>query len=181
MGNAYMTDEESFVDHLRLCADRNWMKKYFNLIAEIISITGLRSDDPRIVSSIVTNNAYIPITINNRYVLVSSKQNYNASIICQQQFSDRTDLHLGVVHTFGQLPGEKAQNDTPPVLVKIDETLDICQELRDSIYGWKRTLLIETTRAKASPYKRYHNASVYKAATDREYRDFIFKTAYDIE
>ncbi|NTU73955.1 hypothetical protein HGB07_07415 [Candidatus Roizmanbacteria bacterium] len=178
MRDTYMIDENSFIDHLRLCEDREWAEKYFNLIAEVINITGLQSTDPRIVTSVIRGNVYFPVSVNNRYVLVSSKKHYGAYITCQRQLSDRTDLHLGVWFDFKQLSSEKANGDIPPVMVAVDENLNIPQELRGSIYGWNRTLLIETRRAKASPYRKYHNLYVYKAAKDLDYRSAVFNLVF---
>ena len=100
MHNTYMTDENSFIDHLRKFNDKNWIEVYFDLIAEVIDTTGLRSDDPRIVTSVVRSDAYFPVTINNRYVLASSKHYDNAFIICQREFHNREDLHSGVSYYF---------------------------------------------------------------------------------
>ena len=179
MEDAYMIDENSFIDHLRLCDDRDWTEKYFNLIAEVVRITGLSSANPRIVTSVVRSTAYFPVSVNNRYVLASSKQNYNAYIICQRQFFERTDLHIGVWFNFKQLRAEKVNNDIPPIMVEIDDTLAVPHELKDSVYGWRRTLVIETGRAKASPYRKSHNPYVYKAATDLDYRKAIFDLVFN--
>jgi len=174
-----MTDENSFIDHLRKFNDKNWIEVYFDLIAEVIDTTGLRSDDPRIVTSVVRSDAYFPVTINNRYVLASSKHYDNAFIICQREFHNREDLHSGVSYYFNQLPGERANNDVPPILVIIDKNLIIEPELRSSIYGWRRTLIIEANRAKGSPYKKYHNPYVYKAAKNKDYRANIFGLVFN--
>jgi len=179
MNTSYLTDEDAFIEHLRLSDDRKWTEKYFNLIEEVITITSLSSDNPRIVTSVARSNAYLPVTINNRYVLASFRQSYDAVIICQRQFLDRLDLHTGVSYYFKQLSGEKAEHDIPPILVVIDNNLSIPQELKESLYGWKRTLLIETGRAKSSPYKRYHNPYVYKAAVDKTYRKIIFDLVFE--
>jgi hypothetical protein len=178
MRNTFMADEDSFIEHLYLTQDRTWLEKYFDLIAEIIDISKLSSGDPRLVTSVVRNNAYLPVTINNRYVLVASKNSDEINIICQKQLGSRKDLHSGVIFEFRQLPGERKYNDIPPIMVEIDENLVILEELRVSPYGWKQTILTETDRAKGSPYKKYHNPFVFKAATDKEYRNAIFSLVF---
>jgi hypothetical protein len=178
MQNIFTTDENSFIEHLHLTYDRIWADKYFDLIAEVIDVSKLSSGDPRLVTSVVRNKAYLPVTINNRYVLVASKDTDEAHIICQKQLEAREDLHSGVTFEFRQLPGERKYNDIPPIMVEIDESLIIQQELRVSIYGWKSTILIERDRAKGSPYKKYHNPFVFKAAIDQKYRNNIFSLVF---
>jgi hypothetical protein len=178
MRNTFMTDEDSFIEHLHRIHERSWTEKYFDLIAEIIDMAQLSSGDPRFVTSLVRTKAYLPITINNRYVLVASKNTDEAHIICQKQLKSREDLHSGVTFEYRQLPGERKYNDVPPIMVEIDTNLVILQELRGSPYGWESTILIERDRARGSPYKKYHNPFVVKAAIDRKYRNAIFSLVF---
>src|SRR5690349_19111347 len=118
MRNTFMTDEDSFIEQLHLTHDRRWTEKYFDLIAEVIEIAKLRSGDPRFVTSLVRSTAYLPVTINNRYVLVGSKNADAAHIICQKHLESRADLHSGMTFAYRQLPGEKKYNDPPPIMVE---------------------------------------------------------------
>lgn len=115
MRNTFMTDENSFIDHLHLTHDRSWAEKYFDLIAEITEISKLSSDDPRFVTSVVRSSAYLPITVNNRYVLVASKDTDEVHIICQRQLESRDDLHSGVIFEYRQLPGDKETQRSPTI------------------------------------------------------------------
>ena len=81
--------------------------------------------------------------------------------------------------TFRQLPGERKHNAIPPIMVAIGDNLTISQEIRSSLYGWRKTILIEKDRAKGSPYKKYHNPYVFKAAIDRKYRNDIFSLVFE--
>lgn len=139
MRDVFMIDENSFIDHLSLFNNKIWAEKYFDLIAEVINTTGLHTQDSRMVTSVVRGDAYFPVTVNNRYVLAASKYHDNFYVICQRAFYNREDLHLGVSYYFKQLPGEKANNDVPPIFVEVDSEQVLKQELIDDISnGWKR-------------------------------------------
>jgi 5-methylcytosine-specific restriction protein A len=167
-------DENAFIDQLCFASNRQWAESYFNLIEQIVQLTGLDKDDPRLVTSVIRGKTYFPVSINNRYILSASKHDSKIRIICQQDFISQPELHLGVSFAFKQLPRERKYNLIPPIMVRL-EMNNFPSELYE---GWQESIKSELARATSSPYRKFHNPYVYQAATDHNYRDMALSFAF---
>ena len=160
-------DEESLIEYLRRCTNPTWLDRYLDLIGEVLQVSDLGIDDPRLVCSLVDGEVYLPVSINYRYVLYAKRANYATTIICPYNLQTRRDLHLGSPWSFRQLAGERHTGAVPPIVVRIDSGQPIAEELREA---WHTCLRAEVQRAKASPSRRAHNPFVAQAALDVAYR-----------
>ncbi len=155
------------------------MNSYFELIKRVIEVTGLSNDDPRLALTIPKRTGswcFLPVNINNRYVLnvLNDDPEWSIDLICSYHMRDRLDLHDGRIFHFRPLASERWQVEPPPILVQV-KTFDIQAELLED---WHYNLRVETARAKGSPYRRSHRPSIYKAAVDAEFRAVLLRDAF---
>ena len=60
---------EQLVEQLQRTPGQEWVDAYFDLAATLVDATGLSNDDPWLVTSLPRKGT-LPVTVNNRYVLV---------------------------------------------------------------------------------------------------------------
>jgi hypothetical protein len=170
----------TLVERVSMGSSRAWMDNYFDLIGTIIEATGLKNNDPRLVTAIpmrATNWSFLPVTINNRYVLASTRDQADVAIICHADVEAFSTLYKSVAARFAQLSGERYEGQNPPILVWLNDCFALPTKLN---YAWIRAVVREVQRAKASPYARYHQPLVYEAAVNLDYRAEVLIEAFGI-
>lgn len=182
--NKYLPiDDPAFwllVERVRFAPGREWIDRYFDLMKLLIEATGLPSGDPRIVTSIPKGNWFLPVSVNNRYVLAPHRQedNFQVGIIYGPEFEAMMELAQKVVYHFRPLRGEHFV-DTP-VFLGFD-TPGVILETAYVREGWIAAALLEVQRAKGSPYRAYHQPVVYEAAINIDYRRKVLDLAFLVE
>lgn len=166
------------IDCVKKAPGRTWMHGYFDLMKRVIDATELRSDDPRLVTSIRKSGGRLfPMSINNRWVLSPCKEDgkWYIRIIYGPEFAFLSELQARVAHylRFDPLPGESVNTPFLPYFKDIDALLS-----GEWDEGWLRAAKAEITRATASPYRRYHQPVVYEAAVNLNYRALVLDAAF---
>jgi 5-methylcytosine-specific restriction protein A len=88
------------------------------------------------------------------------------------------DRHIQESWRFSNLHGEYSE---PPYFLRFDNLYEATSLIASSEQVkqcWHDALVAEVNRAKSSPYKRFHQAKVYKLATDKNLRTEILDMAY---
>lgn len=165
------------VDRVKQVSDRKWINCYFDLVKRVIDATELTNDDPRLVTSIRKEPVLFPISINNRWVLSSHKKNgeWYIRIIYGYEFEFLPKLQAQVSHhsRFRSLSGEGVNT---PFLLSFKDIGALLDGEWD--VGWLHAAKAEVIRAKASPYRKYHQSVVYEAAVNLDYRTRVLNTAF---
>lgn len=168
---------EQLVEQLRRAPGLEWVEAYFDLVATLVDATALSNDDPRLVMSLPAKGT-LPVTVNNRYVLVGFRGG-----------DDRTEFIFPADRTGVEQYRERADRDgrfraiydepehRRPRFLAFDGQPDRAVDLVFA-HLWLTAVERELDRAEASPYRRYHEPVVYRAATDREYRERVLREAF---
>jgi len=172
---------EQLIERVRSAPSREWIDGYFDLMQLLLEATGLTNDDPRLVTSIPLSTWFLPVSINNRYVLAPQKKRdgFVIGIIYGPEFELLPELKASVESygRFKPLRGESVMD--VPFFIRIDNAKRIIEspEIRN---GWLRAALREVTRAKSSPYRKYHQPAVYEVAVNLDYRAAILEKAFPV-
>jgi len=174
-----------------------WIDAYFDLLDDLISATGLSNDDPRLVVSL-PQDGRIPVSINNRYVLVAMRRAGSAGrgeyrdsyrelveehseratvgFILGAEAEDKYLKSADYYFPFYSFSDEK-ETETPHYVEYIGTPNRMTS--RKFRQMWIDAACQEVDRAEASPYKRYHEPVVYEAARNREYRQRVLEEAFE--
>jgi hypothetical protein len=189
---------EKFVEWVSKAYTPQWIDRYFDLLNDLISITGLSNDDPRLVTSL-PQDGRIPVSINNRYVLVAMRPAGSATHGRYRDDYEERVQEYSKWATTGFILGPDTDNieeliemadfyfpfkthsegdGEPPYYVEYvgdpDRMID-----RDFKEAWLNAATNQIERAEGSPFKQYHEPVVYRAARDGEYRKKIIREAFE--
>ncbi len=178
---------QHLVERIRLAPDREWINEYFDLVKELLSFTGLKADDSRLVLSIPSSYNNLPVTINNRYVLRAAffrRKPATTGFIFGAQSIQIHELQSKATKSgrFDPLPGEEFDN-TPyffrfgglPNSVFDDASTN---ELKEE---WMEAALSEMARCRSSSFRKYHEPVFYEATVNPDYRKAILDEAFSNE
>jgi hypothetical protein len=202
-GETTETDDEGEEDHEKLVEwvskglSPEWVDCYFDLLDDLISATGLSNTDPRLVTSL-PQDGRIPVSINNRYVLVAMRPAGSATHGRYRDDYEERVQEYSKWATTGFILGPDTDNieeliemadfyfpfktrsegdGEPPHYVEYvgepDRMID-----RDFKEAWLNAATNQIERAEGSPYKQYHEPVVYRAARDGEYREKVIHEAF---
>ncbi len=170
---------EQLVKRVRWAPSREWIDDYFDLMRILLETTGLTNEDARLVTSIPQSHWFLPVSINNRYVLATRRKREQVliGIICGPEFELLPEFQNKAVSygRFKPLRGESS-GDTP-FFVRFKNAPQILKSLRLK-ESWLDAASLETQRAKSSPYRRFHQSIVYRTAIDLNYRKEILDKAF---
>jgi PLD-like domain len=163
---------------------RQWASQYFDVVNELLQVTGLSGDDPRLALTIPYNNwqHVLPVIINNRYVLASWRWQGKPmlGVIMGPEFDHvRKPYFVLPCGPFHALPQERARMLPTPCFARIaaddmDKFL-ASQELKES---WLDASLREVGRAVASTFRRFHRPNVYEAVVNLDFRNTLLDRAF---
>jgi hypothetical protein len=197
--NEHQDSHTKLVKRVSNAPDPEWIDSYFDLLDDLISVTGLSDDDPRLVTSL-PQDSRIPVSINNRYVLVAMRRagsegrgeyrrDYNERVQEHNRWAttgfilgsdvDNIDelVELADYHfPFDPLSGED-ESDTPHYVEYIGGPNRVVA--RNFKQVWLDAATQEVDRATSSPYKRHHESVVYEAARNQEYREKVIHEAFE--
>lgn len=174
-----------------------WIDSYFDLLDDLISATGLSNEDPRLVTSL-PQDGRIPVSINNRYVLVAMRRagsagrgeyrdSYKELV---EEYSERATVgfllgadtkeeyleNADYYFPFYAFSDEK-ENETPHYVEYIGTPDRMTSRKFKRI--WIDAACREIDRAEASPHKKHHEPLVYEAARNRDYRQRVVEEAFE--
>ena len=183
---------ELLIKRIRYSPSREFINSYFDLVKRILDVTGLKNEDPRLVMSLSPSNStgwYFPVTINYRYMVAIRKKKENGKIRIFvdsifnflardiEQFQDRFDARNG----WGQYSNLRGEFSEPPYFLRFANFPELLGWLDtdEQVYeSWCEALLAEVGRAKSSPYRKSHEAIMYRMAVDLNFRAEILDLAY---
>lgn len=181
--DSQVVSEKHNVSHSQLvqaakqAPDRQWIEEYLDLVKDLLEFTGVEESDPRLAVSL-SKGFGIVVNVNRRHVLTSFKNNNPwAGFIFDSNFEQLSEMILKAIGAWqfkshaGESPGK-----TPYILRFKGSPKDLLTSEQQQV--WKATVLAELKRGKSSPYKRWHNPTVYKAVVDPEYRALVLKEAF---
>jgi len=168
---------ETLVHRVQQAPSREWATEFFDLLNDLIAATGLAEDDARLVTSIAQDDR-IAVSINNRYVFGAffSGEPTTGFIVGADaenvdELIETADEHMA----FNALSGE-ATDETPHWVEFTGEPERmVSQSFRRA---WVSAVYNELERASGSPYQDSHEPLVFRAATDREYRNQVLREAF---
>ncbi len=192
-------NHEKLVEWVSKAYTPRWIDRYFDLLDDLISATGLSNGDSRLVTSL-PQDGRIPVSINNRYVLVAMRPAGSATHgRYRDDYEERVQKYSKWA-TAGFILGPDTENiealieladfyfpfktrsesdGEPPHYVEYvgepDRIID-----RDFKEAWLNAATNQIDQADGSPYKQYHEPVVYRAARDGEYREKVISEAFDL-
>ena len=170
---------EQLIERVKFAPSREWINGYFDLMKILLETTGLTNDDPRLVTSIPQSDWFLPVSINNRYVLAPrrTRERVLIGIIYGPEFEILSELQDKAVSygRFKPLRGESIMD--VPFFVRFENVNQILEspDLREN---WLDAASFEVQRAKSSPYRKFHQSIVYMAAVDSDFRKVILDEAF---
>lgn len=171
-------NHERLVDTVSRAPDRQWAESYFELGSDLISETGLGSDDPRLVMSLPRKGT-LPITVNNRYVLVAFRDGKSGTEFILP--GDQGGVHQYLSRSANKIRFNAIYDEHEskrPWLVRFDGNPQTSADDRFRRF-WLTAVKTEMARIEKSPYRRYHQPAFYRAAADPDYREHVFSEAFD--
>ncbi len=182
--------QERLAQKVKFAPCREWVNSYFDLVKQVLDVTGLKNDDPRLTMSLSLHRTswHFPVTINFRYVIAMQKQKidgqdkYCVGLIFASYCRDIPELsrdsRIKEPWKFSNLRGEFSE---PPYFLRFDNLYEIASLIESSVQVrqcWHDALIAEVNRAKASPFRKFHQPIVYRFVTDINFRAEILNMAY---
>ena len=161
---------------VRAWNEPNSLVAYLEKLVEVVRHTELEEDDPRLVTSTPKGlrGWFLPVTINNRYVLAARNQRRrDYTVILGADFVRAEQrMHNTACWHFRPLFGERLE---PPFLCSFPSLTTLEQTpIRAS---WLEAARLEVHRARRSVFRQHHNRAVYRAAVDLAYRTSLLEEA----
>lgn len=156
----------------------DWVNAYLDLLKQIIQDLKIEPHNPRLVTSMAKGNWFLPVSVNNRYVLGGDKRSpgWPAGLIYGPEYEGQARIRKSYppYFRFDSLRGEGVGtpfflNAGEPGMVSSDKEL---------VDGWISAVQTELQRARSSPYRKYHQPVVYRAAVDLAFREKLLKEAF---
>jgi hypothetical protein len=172
---------QRLVERVSLAPDREWINGYFDLLKELLTFTGLKNDDPRLVLSI-PKGKILPVTINRRYVLAASFSGIPVTgFIFGEQFRRIPELHSKKARPWRFRPFAGESEEETPYFIWLEKkpsailSEEITNELEDE---WREAVLFEVNHGRTSSFRKFHEPVVYEAAVNLDYRAKVLEEAF---
>jgi hypothetical protein len=154
-------DPSKIAQRLQKIASVSQLKIFLDLLKELIDFTSLSSNDPRLVC-IYTRSKRLSIFINFRLVLALYFKDSRIGLILRNE--DMTTAQL--LEGYGKISGYFANQS---LFLEVD--LAKAEHQRQQwIDLWQNALRTELKAAVASPYRKFNEVDLYRAATDEKFR-----------
>lgn len=123
-------------------------------------------------------NWFLPVSVNHRYVLAGDKRSpgwpvgliYGSEYEGQAQINKRYPPYF----RFDSLRGEGLGT---PFFISAGEPGMVSSD-KELVEGWISAVQTELRRARSSPYRKYHQPTVYRAAIDMAFREELLIEAF---
>jgi hypothetical protein len=176
IGNIAKNNNEShkhLIECIKLIPNRNWINEYFDLAREMIEFIGLTSEDPRLVMSI-TGKREIPISINQRYVLMPY-HNGNVGLIMPLEYDSQNYDIDGVIFDAENYFFTNKIKKARWLGFERKNKIEFSEKIKNY---WKQAVLAELKRSKISARRKYHEPVVYEAVMNLSYRNKLIEEAF---
>ena len=174
--------ESSLERHLWEIGSRRFANGYLIELGRMIRHFRLENDDPRLVMSLPKRigagygSGALPVTVGRRYVAyVTTNYFVERTAVLTLSLPQKCGRHLvGDEVDAGELFFKRQigedREDVPMYawLPYFDDDGRLSPEVRSC---WYQEIAYELERAKASPWKKHHQADFYRAAVDRSFRN----------
>jgi hypothetical protein len=169
------------VETIARAPSRHWIEQYFELLERAIQVSGLRNDDPRIVTS-CTQAKNINLTINRCYVLTSFRKRNSIGMILPQNFQVKQYREINICHYKPNEPFKlftrKAGRD-PYIYVEFTVKNDDLSNIpEDILNSWLSVVSIQPNGWDESRYRKSHEPLVYRTAIDKMFRKRFIDEAF---
>lgn len=173
--NTLSTDaHDRLIKRLERAPNREWVERHFELMQEILKMTGLTENDSQPVTSVPPSSSEVRAIVGNRVVFgfVNTAGNWTRFIL-PDGMQRLPELLEESAHSF-HFTGEEFSLHLPAFV-------DGLQRIEDQVFrrAWLRATLAEVDRRERSPYRsRSHEPIVYYTATDPTLRSEILDAAF---
>jgi len=173
--NILSTDaHDRLIKRLERAPNREWVERHFELMQEILKMTGLTENDSQPVTSVPPSSSEVRAIVGNRVVFgfVNTAGNWTRFIL-PDGMQRLPKLLEESAHSF-HFTGEEFSPHLPAFV-------DGLQRIEDQVFrrAWLRATLAEVDRRERSPYRsRSHEPIVYYTATDPTLRSEILDAAF---
>lgn len=169
---------ESLVNILQIAPSQEWADSFFDLLADVILMWELESDDPRLVTSLAQEDR-IAVSINTRYVLGAFPADEPSTGFTIKDGAANVERLIEAADedmSFDALPGE--DEEQTPYWVEYN---GYPKRMMDNLFrrSWMKAISDELERASGSPHQESHEPLVYRMAVNEEYREQILRDAYN--
>lgn len=170
--------EDRLVAYLKYAPSRRWTEEYFEAIATLIEALGVENGDKRFVLSIRMGAFTIPVTINSRWVLRPYAAADPTAGLAGAKILIRAGSPAAVLESPSRLDDDSAfraqpgESDEPPVSVAFRDFAFLSD--RRFLDEWLIACQVEFLRKSGSQNQRHHSRTLFRAATDRAYRQRLF-------
>lgn len=154
-----------------------WIYSFFDLVEKLLSDTELDNEDPRLVMSL-PQKGHMPVSINNRYVLVASREKSNRTEFIISNDADNLDEYIDKADYTGRFNAIYDEDKTErPWYLGFD---GIPTRVVDDkfLQAWMDAVSEEMDRATRAPKRKHHEPVFYQAACDVEYREKVIQEAF---
>lgn len=161
---------------------------YLKELGRMIRRFGLKSDDPRLAMNLPRNigpdsrSGLLPVSVGRRYVAYATTSYFvdrDAVLVLSLPqdcaYLDSEEVDIGDI-LFGRQSGERRED--VPYYAHIPFFEDDGRLTAEVRKCWYRQIEYELQRAKASPWKRYHQEAFYRAATDPKLRQRLVRSVH---
>ena len=176
-------EASDLIERLRMAPSREWANCWLDLARQLIEVTELGPDDPRISMS-MPQNRLMAVTIIRRYVLWVPLPNANSlhapevGLILPASNRPQVKRMPDVVSYDSFRPGHKGetQNTAPlGVIFATEDGFDLNSAVLD---GWKEAAIAECSHGRRSNFRKHHQPIMYRAVSDDEFRLQLFDEAF---
>lgn len=168
-------EHEKLVERVKKAPSGDWIDRHFDLIAEMLEITGLADDDPTLVMSLPKSGG-IHVTINHRYVLSMMRTAQTRTEFILSAGTENLDQYI--TQAVEDYRFENHDNEPGPYLVAFEDGL---RRISDPSFkrGWMNAVLNEVEhRWQKAPKRDSHKSVVYQAVIDHDYREIVLSEAF---
>lgn len=142
-------------------ADFSQLKIFLNLIKELTEFAGLSSSDPRLACT-STRSKRLSVNINFRLVLAIHFEDSAVAITIRNDDVTLAQQLKGYIRIRGYFANKSS-------FIEIDLT-KAGTDYAEWIGLWEKSIFFELSSAIASPFRRANDMSLYRAATDENFR-----------
>ncbi|WP_435347433.1 hypothetical protein [Haloarchaeobius sp. HRN-SO-5] len=174
----YGDNKSRLVENLGNAPSSEWVDSYLNLVDSLLSGTNLTRHDPRLVMSLPKEGT-LPVTVNNRYVLTPFREERSRTEFILPANRGAVDEYLNEADRTGRFDAIYDEEESNrPWFVGFDGLPDrIVDDEFERL--WLSAVRTEMQRAERSPYRRYDEPILYRAARDPGFRGLVIRDAFD--
>ncbi len=164
-------DELKLIHQIRSIEDEKSIHFHFQMIDSFIEYFDLKKNDQRLVFSSVQKSDRLAATVNQRYILKTSKDSFRITL--PANLLDDVSKEPGYINheIFAEVPGI----ETPAIYVYFRRDRNIIEKYKNE---WLKICKENLFYGIQSGYIKYDNPAYRKAVFEKAYRNKIFQIAF---